>query len=364
MNRTPLRKLFLNLILVTIIVVAGAEFLARLLIMSPSPQRYDTTLGFTYEPHAEVFWGVEGFARNRYNALGLNSPEIGPKTREWRALIIGDSYIESRQVARDENFATVAERLEPRLELVNAGREGLNAAALPTVAERLVPKLAPDLTVIVLSQARLGDFIDSKVSVVAVDGKIEDVRYRIEDRDALKEELGAVLRNSALLTTLAWRFRDGLFAPLAGLETLYKNVRQSFSGDGSNPPPETSVKRVSPDDALGFVLRRLRVSGRIAILYFPHLDYRPGGEAVEAPASAAVGQRIAQVAAREGIAMTDALPEFLAAYRETGRPLQGFTNTTMMEGHLNIVGQAALGRALVRLVDGEMTGGTQIGAAK
>ena len=339
-----MRRLIANIGLVAAAALVVGEVASRALIMSPSPQIYDPALGFTYVPNADVFWGVEGFARNRYNRLGLNNDEIGAKTRRWRVLVIGDSYVEARQVPRDENFASVAQRRDPRLEIINAGREGLNAASFPLVAERLAPQLAPDLIVVLLSQSRLDDFASSKV-VTAVDGagKIVGIRYLIEQQDSLKDHVGYLLRKSALLTALGWRFKDRILGQINSISGVIAKPREAVAAQ----PPAT--RRIAAEDALAFVLRRLQRSGKIAVLYLPHLKYIPGGRAEHAPASVAAEQTMRRVAARNAIPFYSAIDEFLAVYRETGRPTQGFSNGDILDGHLNRVGHRALGGALARM---------------
>lgn len=350
-----MRKVIAKFLFVVASVLIAGELMARALIMSPSPQIYDPALGFTYAPSADVFWGVEGFARNRYNRLGLNDDEITAKVRQWRVLVIGDSYVEARQVPRDENFASVAERRDKRLDVVNAGREGLNTASFPLVAERLAPQLTPDLIVVVLSQSRLYDFASSKV-VTAADGSgaITSVRYRIEQQDTIKAEVGSLLRKSALLTTLGWKFKDRILGQVNYL--LGKH----------SPPPALvlmpAARPVAAED-LAFVLRRIRRSGKLAVLYLPHLRYGPGGVAEQAPGSDSAEQTIRRVAAQNRIPFYSAIDEFLAAYKETGRPTQGFSNGNILDGHLNYAGHRALGEALARMAIEDL-GGTPDGIVR
>jgi hypothetical protein len=343
-----LRRLIAKAVIVVAAVLIAGELLASALIMSPSPQIYDPALGFTYVPNADVFWGVEGFARNRYNRLGLNNDEIAAKSRQWRVLAIGDSYVEARQVPRDENFASVAERRDKRVEVVNAGREGLNVASFPLVAERLAPRLAPDLIVVVLSQSRLDDFANSKV-VIAVDGggTITSVRYLIERQDMIKEKVGSVLRRSALLTTLGWKFKDRILGQLSYL--LAKPMPAA-------PAPVPMSRRIAAEDDLAFVLRHIRSSGKLAVLYLPHLRYLPGGIAEQAPGSASVEETIRRVATQNDIPFYSAIDEFLAVYKETGRPTQGFSNGNILDGHLNYAGHRALGEALARMTAETLSG--------
>lgn len=342
-------------IIAVILVLLIGEAMTRLLLQSPSPQVFDSQLGFTYRPYSEVFWGYEGFARNRFNSLGLNSPEIGQRIRPWRVLIIGDSYSEGRHVALNEHFISVAMNREPRLEVINAGREGLNVANFLVMQKRIADITHPDLTVVVLSAGRLADLDDGKVVTRrSPTGQIESIKYKIEEQDQIKQILAPILERSALAAALTYRFKEPAKKMLRDLiDTPARLVRDSKAGTPAPQPGQPlAPSRQSIDAAsekLEFVLRQMKEQGPTAVLYMPHLKYEARQQASVSANSSQREQIMRQVADSQNIPFISAVPEFLAEQQRTGQPLHGFSNASILEGHLNERGHSALGEALARL---------------
>lgn len=352
-KRGTTMTLLLRVVCAVFVVLCFGEIAARHLLLSPTPQQYDAEIGFSYRPHADVFWGLEGFAHNRYNSLGLNSDELGPRRRPWRVLIIGDSYSEARHLPRSDNFASVAERLEPRLEVINAGRDGLNLATWPIVARRLVPTVKPDKIIIILSQGRLDDLSDELVQVTTDDfGAIRHLTYRIEASDSLKVHLSAIMQRSALATILAHRYKDLLTQKLRSFSDGVRALSQSFvvnsAARAHEPAAAAAARPVSNEDKMLFVLMELREIAPVAILYMPHLDYLPGNQAVIAASSLQRATIMRHLADEADVPFYAAIEEFLRHHRETGQTLHGFANSEILGGHLNVRGHAALGDALAQ----------------
>lgn len=328
-----------------------------MLLQSPSPQNFDPELGFSYRPHAELFWGYEGFARTRFNSLGLNSPEVGPRIRPWRILIIGDSYSEGRHVALSDHFLSIAMNAEPRLEVINAGRDGLNVATFPVMQRKIAAAVHPDLTVVVLSAGRLEDLNDSKVETYRLpNGEITSIKYKLESQDVIKKTIAPLLRNSALLSALAYRFKGPTMAMLNDLADLpYRLIRESKFRQEKKitavPAANTEPAISAASAKLAFVLRQMQANGAIAVLYMPTLTYEPRQQANISRHSRERELVMQQVANSIGIPFITATPEFLAEQSLTGQPLHGFANAAISGGHLNSRGHRALGLALARVAE-------------
>jgi len=332
---------FSRLVLVFAIVLVSGEIIARTLFMSPSPLVYDPKIGFRYAPGIGMFWGVEGFASNRYNSLGLNNDEIGPRLGEWRLLAIGDSYTEARQVPRAENFETLVGRLDPRIEVINGGRDGLNAASYPDAARPLVPLLSPDAILLVLSQSSLENLARDDFELDP-EGHVRDVHYRIEAQEGWRRYASRVFDHSALMTTLAWRYRE-VFLQLgrAIAPSAASPMRSQAELQGSHPGQPEAL-----DEAMLIILRKLKANHPVIAVYIPHLIYKSDYVAMQAPRSAAIEQELQAIADKAGIPFIRAEPQFFETYRELKQPLYGFANLNVLDGHLNERGHLALARAL------------------
>lgn len=349
-----MNKVLPRILISLLLVIMAGELLSRGLLQSPSPQIYDPELGFAYRPHAEIFWGYEGRATNTFNSLGLNSPEVGARLRPWRVLIVGDSYAEGRHVPRDQHFISAAERADSRLEVVNAGREGLNVANFPVVNDRFVGLTRPDLTVVVLSAGRLDDLGDGKVSTQrSPAGEISAVTYKIEGHDRIKEAMAPLLRNSALASALAYRFKGPLLGMVHDLTDLPRRLVRDSRLFEAVAAPQVSKSSAAvttvAEEKLGFILRQMRATGPVAVLYMPKLDHQAHRQAAVSRHSREREDIMRRVADSNGIPFLSATPEFFAEQSLSGQTLHGFANSSVIDGHLNERGHRALGTALARL---------------
>ncbi len=67
---------------------------------------------------------TEGWCATRTNSMGLLDDELRVPRALVRALLLGDSYSAALQVARRDNFQSVAEQSMPGLEVVNVSAGG------------------------------------------------------------------------------------------------------------------------------------------------------------------------------------------------------------------------------------------------
>ena len=340
-----------------LLILCVGEALVRLLIAGPSPQVYDPEIGFSYVPHADLFQAKEGMTRLRFNALGLNDNDIAPKSGHCRVLVIGDSYTAALQVPLAQNFTSVAEQLDSRLDVVNGGRDGLFLGDLHKVAKRLTQDVNPDLVVYVVSKRSVDDDIHVPAFSVVVDsatGAVTDAVMRVEGKEVLKRVFAPILHESALATRLAAQLQPAVVDTLKQWQTWTWWARTS---PVAAPTRGTTIlPQPSSEDVLAFVFRRLANETPAALLYIDALTYLPNhGAKVAAPSHRAeVTARGAAV--RAGVPFFTTSDYLIAAMEPDGKPPFGFHNAILPGGHLNPVGHRAVGHALVDLV-GQMRSG-------
>jgi len=333
-----------------LLTLLGGELLVRLCIGTPSTHLFDPEIGYRYRPGSDLFQTKEGFNRLHFNGLGLNDVEVGPKGDRCRVLVVGDSYTAALQVPQAENFTSVAERLEPRLDVINAGRDGLFLGDLHKVASRFAAPLSVDLVVYEISQRaieadiRLADF-----SIVSDprDGTIVDALMRVEEKESLKELFEPLLRNSALATRLAAQLQPSVAQAMqqaAGMREAMHGMR----GDVLAAPEP--VIRHSDEDVLTFVFRRMAAVAPTGILYINALQYRPDRTAIVAPTSAQAEIVARRAAALAGVRFYSTGAALVKAFEQSGQPPYGFTNALLPGGHLNVRGHRAVGQVLVDVV--------------
>ena len=333
-----------------LLILAGGEIFVRLFVNGPSPQTYDPEIGYSYIPHGELFQTKEGRARVRFNELGLNDAEVGPRDARCRVLVVGDSYTTALQVPSDKNFGSVAERLDPGLDIVNGGRDGLFLGDAHKVIRRLVPLVKPDFVVYVISEGDVNDDTQLpgfRVNVDPSTGKIVDAVMQVEGKETFKEIFGALLNESALMTRLSAQLQPSA----ATAAEMFASLQHWSAGStGAATVASSAPARPATEDILAFVFHRLAASAPTAILYINVLRYQPDHRASVAPRSQAAEVVARAAADRASLKMLDTAPYLIESVIQKGQPPFGFDNGLLPGGHLNPQGHEAVARALVDLV--------------
>jgi hypothetical protein len=340
-----------RILLALVAIACGGEVFVRLFIGGPSPQVYDPAIGYAYLPYSEQFQAREGYARLRLNALGLNDADIGPRDGRCRVLVIGDSYTAALQVPREQNFTSVAEQLDKRLDVVNAGRDGLFLGDMHTVFDRLAGIVKPDLVVYVVSQRAVeADTVlpGLRIRVAPGTGQISDVVMQVEEKEVLKQIFAPVLRVSALATRLSAQIRPMVVDAMS--EFSKWRERLLFPPGSGSDAAGRAPGGPTNEDILAFIFRRFAAKTPAALLYVNALQYHPSSRATVAPSSADAEAAARSAAARAGIRLFNTADYLIASMGNTGEPPYGFNNSMRPGGHLNEVGHRAVGRALVDLV--------------
>jgi hypothetical protein len=344
--------LLLRAFVALLVIVGAGEVFVRVVLNGPSPQVYDPEIGYRYLPHNELFQAKEGYNRFQFNALGLNDDELTPADGRCRLLVVGDSYTTALQVPRAENFTSIAEALNPRLDVINAGRDGLFLGDVEKVVMRLKPLVSPALVVYVLSEADVEEDTQLPGFHIVVDpvsGRIVDASMAVEGKEGFKDAFGPLLHHSALATRLASQLQPSA-ATAADLIARWNIFDRFGSASASIDAVAPSLTRPPPDQVLEFVFHRLAQHGSTALLYVNGLHYFPDGHAVVADTSSRAEAVARKAAVRAGVPFNDTAAELIESVKRTGQPPFGFNNGLKPGGHLNAQGHHAVAAALIALV--------------
>jgi hypothetical protein len=338
-------------------------------------QAYHPVYGFFHQP------GVSGWVRTdeftshvKFNTQGLRGPEVAiPKPAgTFRALILGDSVVEGAQVAEDD---TMASRLQAelaavapgrRVETVNAGVAGFGTGQQLLFLEREGLAYQPDMLVLVFTIAN--DAADNSLDV-AKRWKLAAERrpFFVKSGDALELQpfeapppeawsgVRTVLRNnSVVFTTLE-------------LWWIGKTVARAQSSvvPGLDAEREVYLNEVGDDwrnawETTEALLARVQATADAASIpllvvlspseWQTYDDLWPelvgdGSQAKRRFSPGAPNERLAEIAARQGITLLDLRPVFRAEV-EAGAPPVIFRK----DGHWTEHGHAVAARAVAAAV--------------
>lgn len=333
-----------------VIFALAGEAGARLFLTSPSVQRFDPELGYVNAPGSHDFQSREGFQRIALNELGLNDRPIAPKPAGTRRLLfLGDSMTFAEQVAPERNFTRWVERLSPRAQSVDGGRDAVGPNQWPVLYDRLVPAVKPDLVVVVMSRGDVFDLVQSGATIVNDDrGRPVGVINRPSAKDQMQADLGPLLQRSALATYLARRAASMTAQTQGGSSWFARLVLRR--GKPAAAHRNSAAETLPPDAArrLAAVFQVMAAKGPVVFVSLPSLEYFPGGRATYEPRSRLEAPVFHRAAALAGVRFYDLTGDMAAAYAASGRPLAGFATSRLGEGHLNAYGHEVVGRAMAR----------------
>ncbi len=348
---TSRRAAIARVIVVSVVLLAGAEVVTRLALTSPSRQAFDEEMGWVWRPGSEVFNGKEGGARVAINELGLNDEAVTPVAPGGRrAVVLGNSFTEALQVAAADNFTSIAERLAPGWQIWNLGRSAMGPAHYPRWLDRFVPRLVPAVVIVALGPGDLDHLMGPQTAVTrGPTGAIASIALVAEAKDGLKRRFEPLLGRSALATYLMRRYKPAMLAWLEGVRRLLRVTAGDTADLGASDPLEPDgltigAAREEAVQRLAFILRDMARHAPVIVVDIPGLNYFHGRRSEpEAPAASAVYR---EAAARARARFVDAGPQLAAAFARTGLPPHGFPDLRLGTGHLNEVGHDAVAHAL------------------
>lgn len=329
-------------ILGTVLVLVAAEVVVRLWLVSPSIAVPDKRYSWITPPYARIVHSAEGWSTTRTNSMGLLDDELRVPRTGVRAVLLGDSFTEALQVARRDNFGSVAERQMPGLEVVSVGYSGRSPVEYADWLEEYGPRLAPDIVIVQLNDGDLADLLMPAAQARLAAAAAPPSGPPPEGRLARLSRL--VLRNSSLVT-VAWRRMKQL-----ATDERAQLARRLHGAGVSAAGPASTVLAVDPrlPSLMDMLHRRIAAHApKLIYLYIPTIDYFGPRFSYGDPQAAAFYHAFA---ARNRVTLLDPFDRFRAEFARTGQPLHGFPNSVMGRGHINAVGHRVLGEQLARAI--------------
>lgn len=322
--------------------LVAAEVVVRLWLVSPSIAVPDMRYGWVSPPYARIVSSTEGWSTARTNSMGLLDDELRVPRARVRAALLGDSFTEALQVARRDNFGSVAERRMPGLEVVNVGYSGRSPVDYADWLEEYGPRLAPDVVIVQLNDLDLGDLLMPAAQARLAAATAPPSGPPPEGRLARLSR--RVLRSSSLVT-VAWRRMKQL-----RIEERAQLARRFHGGGAAGVGLAAVVPAADPrlPGLMDALHRRIAAHApRLIYLYIPSIDYFGSRFGYGDPQAAAFFHAFAT---RNRVALVDPVDRFHAEFARTGQPLHGFPNSVMGRGHINGAGHRVLGEQLARAI--------------
>lgn len=355
----------------TVLSLGFAEIAVRALgITDPAFRRPDATLGWSPVPGASGQWTREGRAHVAITEHGFRGVDVAPDAprRGFRIALVGDSYIEARQVALEASIggrlATDTSACAARpIEVLSFGVSGYGTAQEYLLYRERIAAYRPDL--VVLAFLTGNDVSDNTPGIPGVssprpyfavgpnDTLVLDTSFRESAAfrgraDAPAWE--AVLHHSQLVRALSslgghgngsargeLGLSDEVYAEptndlwrdaWARTESLVRHYAQDVRADGARfaVVTLTNAIQIDPDAA---VRERFRSDVHAVSLDYPD-------------------RRIADAGARDGYPVLTLLDPMLAHAEAHDEQLHGFPNTVMGTGHWNERGHELASRTLAQ----------------
>ena len=324
-------------LIVLVMCLCAAELLVRYAVRAPADEQYDARRdAYAWHPHASVLRTDEGYTRFRMDAHGFNNDPLPDPLPSKRVLVLGDSFVQSVQVMRSDNFIT---RLNQRFAgqdviVYNAGLAGGDPSYYPVLYDELDAAVQPQYVVLCLSDNDMTDLLrwavkrDSEGRIVGFDRQ-----------NGMPSQFGLVrgwlYAHSALITHLKYRYDPVI-------RQWMREKMMWFSGHQITRKHESNMDGVSDSlERWRFVLKYfLQRKLTITVVVMPVMENRARGSLQLKYKGV---DRLAEEARQMGIPVLDVNPTLLDDFRLSGLPAKGFNNTVPGVGHLNKRGHRLLG---------------------
>lgn len=360
--RPALWKRVVLMLVSTLFSLGIAEVAVRALgITDPVFRETDPVLGWRPVAGADGWWTREGRARvviTEYGFRGVAVPPGEPAPGTLRIAVVGDSYIEARQVALEDSFGALLESdlggcVPARVEVLAFGVSGFGTAQEYLLYRERIAAYHPDVVVLALltgndiadnqPDLRPGEGPSPYISVGADGGLVVDESFRDTELFQMRSADSGLLwfrRHSQLVRALysIGGHGDGASRGELGLsDEIYAAPATDLWRDAW-ARTEAIVARYARDvreDGGRFVV----VTLSNAIQVDPDPDVRERyRETVQSDDLFYPDERIAAAGARDGYPVLSLAPPLLRYAEAHHAWLHGFPNTTMGTGHWNELG--------------------------
>lgn len=306
--------------------------------------------------NSSILRATEGFGINHVDAKGYLNDDKLPLSEHY-ILLMGSSHAEGLQVMQKDNMASVLDDLlDPKQRTVyNLGTAG---QTLPYIIEGFQAALEefPNAEAILIEISQMefvsGDFtqamdqarFDPACTGEAIEQSQSDAR-RIRNHALLTLPLIPLLRQQMESMNFSMADAFGIDRLVAQVQALFapKSRAEQTQNDA---PAATAGTATGYGEALNQALALIRseTDKPIILLYHPGVAIQPDGTiAIERDMRYYDDYRPA--CENNGIVFLDTGDAFLAAYEADASIPYGFSNTTLLSGHLNKTGHRIVAEA-------------------
>jgi hypothetical protein len=239
--------------LITLATVAVLEGMLRVadlrMLRDSSSERsltyqYDAELGWAPAPHSSSVVTNARTIHVQHNSLGLRDIEFKRDARPTM-MVIGDSFVWGLDSEADERFTDLLRSRMPGTNIVNAGVSGYGTDQEYLLLQRLWPKIAPDVVVLVFCTEN--DRLDNSTSVryesyqkpyfaTAADGTLVLRGQPVPKSRQVYVKENWLVRHSLLARVIAYNYVD-LFHPAVDVpdpsERLVSKIRDFVEAHGA-----------------------------------------------------------------------------------------------------------------------------------
>ncbi len=303
----------------------------RLFVLSPAKEVLDPDLGYIHAPYAEVLRTYEGYARFDLDSFGLNNDPLPEPLPDKRVFVVGDSFVESYQVMRSENFVSRLGKAWSDSLLFNAGVSGASPDASVNIVNRLYSVVSPTHILLCVNASDLYELLQTE-EIRDSKGRLISLQRPHEAMSGFKSFKLFIYAHSALITHLKWKYESEIRGWLTKGDVL-KEARKAREMTG-----EQLAKVI---ERWRFVLRQLQLTGaHVSILMMPELEYLPMRKARQ------INRQEREILSREtelmGVPLIESNPVMARDFEMSGLPGLGFANTSYGKGHINRHGHLVL----------------------
>jgi lysophospholipase L1-like esterase len=338
---------------------------------------HDPVRGLVAVPNQQGWYCQEGCAYVRNNSLGFRDDEwaIDKPPGTVRIAVLGDSFVQAREVAKDERFTEVLEErvnahggLSGRpVEVLNFGVAGYGTADELLVWRHVAQRYAPDIVLLAFFSGN--DIINNVKSLqrnsnrpyfVLRDGELElDASFRSDPGHVMtwRRRLAYAAIDRSRLLQLAYRAREQLrgrtvhedraeVAAAAGLEDVGIN-RMVFAEP--TQPKWTEAWTVT-DAILAQLHREVESAGArfmvVTLTMGPQVHPDPAARErlltrLGAPDLFYPDDRLAEIGRAHGFPVVNLARPLQVLAERDGTFFHGFSNTKLGTGHWNAAGHRA-----------------------
>ncbi|MDQ6966745.1 MAG: hypothetical protein Q9M23_07475, partial [Mariprofundaceae bacterium] len=294
----------------------SAELLVRYAVRSPANEQYAANReAYAWVPYASVLRTDEGYARFKMDSMGFNNDPLPTPFPAKRLLILGDSFVQSVQVMRQDNFITHLNRKlrEQNAFAYNAGLAGSDPSNAPTVFEELAEFVNAQHVLLCLSENDIQDLQRWKIRKAA-DGRMTGFIRQGDAPNGFGRLRGWVYAHSALITHIKFRYDPPIRAWLQEKSAWFQGKVVADTVPGEIEDMSGALSKWH------FVLEYFLNRGvTVTVLVMPVVESKVGGSiklnyhGVDALAIEAEGM---------GIPVLDANAALIADFRATGVPFK------------------------------------------